>query len=63
MITWTYSFPLDRPAWVKACTEFRDAALLLVRQSGKQEIRPGETLALDEDGEVIHLVATERRPG
>lgn len=56
MKTWTYVRPLDRPQWVKDCTELRGVTLLLVRQSGAQEIRPGETIMMTDDGEIIHEV-------
>jgi len=54
--TWTYGRPLDRPQWVKDCTELQGTTLLLVRQSGKQEIRPGETISIVPGGEIIHGV-------
>lgn len=56
MIAWTYTHSIfDRPAWVEACTVMRGPVLLLERRSGRQEIRPGETIRMA-NGEVEHDV-------
>ena len=56
MTAWTYTLPLDRPEWVRNCTRFHGTTLLLVRRSGDQEIRLGEMIYVDHEGDVVHAV-------
>lgn len=56
MASWTYTRPLDRPAWVRDCTRLCGTALLLVRRSGDQEIRLGETIIAEVGGEIAHEI-------
>lgn len=56
MLTWTYTLPLNRPDWVRECTRFCGTVLLLVRRSGDQEIKLGESICRDAGGEIEHHV-------